>query len=126
MNERPLSPHLQIYRLPLTALMSITHRVTGVLLVLGILLLVAFLISVAVGEEPFLRVQSFLQSFVGRLFLWSWIFALFVHLCHGVRHLLWDTGLGFSRVTLTRFACLEIAASVALTAMVGMLTQLRP
>jgi len=125
MNERPLSPHLQIYRLPLTAILSITHRITGVFVVVGIILLVLFLMGFAEGgEQRFLSIQSFLRSSLGRLSLWAWICALFFHLCHGVRHLIWDTGHGFSRATLSRFAYLEIAASIILTLMVFGLTRI--
>jgi succinate dehydrogenase / fumarate reductase cytochrome b subunit len=114
MNERPLSPHLQVYRLPLTAWVSITHRATGVFLSLGMILLVVILLAVAQGAESFAWVHSFLQSAVGRLFLWAWIYSLMFHLCHGFRHLIWDTGHGFERDTLNRLAAYEIAASLLL------------
>lgn len=121
MNKRPLSPHLQIYRLPLTALMSITHRITGVFLVAGMILLVVCLMAVADGADQYGAVQSFLRSAGGQVFLWVWIYALFFHLCHGVRHLIWDTGHGFERPTLDRYAYLEMVASIALTIMVFLL-----
>ena len=117
MNERPLSPHLQVYRLPLTAVVSITHRATGVFLSLGMILLVVFLLAVAQGEESFAWVHSFLQSVVGRLFLWAWIYSLLFHLVHGFRHLIWDTGHGFERETLNRLAVYEIFASLLLLIM---------
>jgi len=115
MSDRPLSPHLQIYRLPITGLVSITHRITGVLLSAGAVLWVVFLVSVAQGEADYVRAQGVLDSVPGRVMLWGWIFALFFHLCHGVRHLIWDTVHGFERDTLTRFAWVEIGASVLLT-----------
>ena len=115
MNERPLSPHLQVYRLPLTALVSITHRATGVFLSLGLILLVVYLMAVAQGPAAFDTAQGLLNSLLGRLFLWGWIFALLFHLVHGVRHLLWDTGLGFERERLDRLARYEIVASLLLT-----------
>ena len=118
MNERPLSPHLQVYRLPLTALISITHRATGVFLSLGMIVLVIFLLAVAQGSESFDFIHGFLQSIIGRLFLWAWIYALLFHLCHGFRHLIWDTGHGFERETLNRFATYEIIASLVLVLMV--------
>jgi succinate dehydrogenase / fumarate reductase cytochrome b subunit len=118
MNERPLSPHLQVYRLPLTALLSFTHRATGVFLSLGMILLVVFLLAVAQGQESFACVHSFLQSVVGRLFLWAWIYSLLFHLCHGFRHLIWDTGHGFERDKLNRLAAYEIVASLLLIIMV--------
>ena len=118
MNERPLSPHLQVYRLPLTALVSITHRATGVFLSLGMILLVVVLMAVAEGPESFDTAHSFLRSAVGRLFLWGWIYSLLFHLVHGIRHLIWDTGHSFERGTLNRYAWYEIGASLALTALV--------
>ena len=122
MNQRPLSPYLQVYRLPLTAILSIIHRATGVFLVAGVILLVVCLMAVAEGAQQYATVQSFLRSHLGRLFLWSWLYALFFHLCHGVRHLIWDTGHGFCRATLNRYAFLELAASVVLTSLVLVLT----
>jgi len=118
MNERPLSPHLQVYRLPLTALVSITHRATGVFLSLGLILLVLFLMAVAQGPGAFEVAQGWLNSLLGKLFLWGWIYALLFHLVHGLRHLIWDTGHGFERDSLDRLARYEIVASVLLTAAV--------
>ncbi len=93
--NRPLSPHLQVYRLPLLALMSITHRITGTALVVGLLLLACWLGSAASGPEAFAAAQGFLGSIIGRFLLFGWSVALFFHLGHGVRHLLWDSGWGF-------------------------------
>jgi succinate dehydrogenase / fumarate reductase cytochrome b subunit len=118
MNERPLSPHLQVYRLPLTALVSITHRATGVFLSLGMILLVVVLMAVAQGPEAFAAAQGLLDSLLGKLFLWGWIYALLFHLVHGLRHLIWDTGHGFERDSLDRLAVYEIVASVLLAASV--------
>ncbi len=115
MSERPLSPHLQVYRLPITAVLSISHRITGVLLSIGAVLWVVFLMAVAQGEAQYALAQSVLDSFPGKIFLWGWIYALFFHLCHGVRHLIWDTVHGLERDTLARYAYLEIAASALLT-----------
>lgn len=89
--ERPLSPHLQVYRLPMTALMSISHRMTGVGLSLGCLLVAAFLVSAAMGEDYYETVKGFANSLPGMFILFFWSFALYYHLCNGVRHLIWDT-----------------------------------
>jgi succinate dehydrogenase / fumarate reductase cytochrome b subunit len=118
MNERPLSPHLQVYRLPLTANLSILHRATGVFLSLGMILLVVVLMAVAQGAEAFQVTQSWLASFLGRVFLWGWIFSLLFHLVHGTRHLIWDIGAGLERDSLNQLAVYEIVATVALTASV--------
>lgn len=89
--DRPLSPHLQVYRLPMTALMSITHRMTGVALSAGCVLITAFLIAAAVSEEAFDWIRDFSITPVGTLILFAWSFALYYHLCNGIRHLIWDT-----------------------------------
>lgn len=122
MNERPLSPHLQIYRLPFTALLSITHRITGLWLLAGMVLLVVVLMSAAEGPQPFARVQALFQSMLGRGLVWAWLFALYFHLCHGIRHLVWDTGHGFSREKLTRHSWMELCSSIVLTGLTVLLT----
>ena len=124
MKERPLSPHLQVYRLPLTAWVSITHRATGVFLSLGMILLVVFLLAIAQGSESFALVHSCLQSLAGRLFLWGWIYSQMFHLSQRFRHLIWDTGHGFERETLNRFAAYEIAASLLLVSMLILLVSI--
>jgi succinate dehydrogenase / fumarate reductase cytochrome b subunit len=125
MSERPLSPHLQIYRLPITAILSISHRITGVVLSIGVVFWAVFLMAAAQGEAQYALAQSVLSSVVGRLLLWGWIYALFFHLCHGVRHLIWDTVHGLERDTLDRYAYLEIGASALLTFGVLVLTLVR-
>ncbi len=117
MNEdkRPLSPHLQVYRLPLTGLISITHRMTGVLLSLGVVLTVYMLLIVSQGDSAYAQLQSLLNTIWLQLLLWGFIYALFFHLCHGVRHLIWDAGFGFERDSMDRYAVIELLASVLLT-----------
>jgi succinate dehydrogenase / fumarate reductase cytochrome b subunit len=92
---RPLSPHLQIYRLPLVAIMSITHRISGVALAVGSLMLAIWLGAAAYGPAPFNAVSWFLGSWLGLLLLFGWSAALYYHLCNGIRHLFWDVGIGF-------------------------------
>jgi succinate dehydrogenase / fumarate reductase cytochrome b subunit len=92
--ERPLSPHLQVYRWQLTSVMSILHRFSGVALSLGAILLVWWLGATADGPEPYADVQRFLGSWIGLLLLFGWSLALFYHLSNGIRHLAWDTGRG--------------------------------
>ena len=89
--ERPLSPHLQVYKLPMTAIMSISHRMTGVALAGGCVLITAFLISAAVSEEAFEWIKDFSITLPGTLLLFAWSVALYYHLCNGIRHLIWDT-----------------------------------
>ena len=114
-NNRPLSPHLQVYKPQLTTFMSITHRATGIALAVGTLMLVCWLIAAATGETAFNEVQAFLGSIVGRLLLLGWSFALFYHLCNGLRHLFWDAGKGFEIDTAYMSGRIVIAASILLT-----------
>ncbi|MGE5546938.1 MAG: succinate dehydrogenase, cytochrome b556 subunit [Solirubrobacterales bacterium] len=116
--SRPLSPHLQIYRLPLLALMSISHRATGVALAMGLIVLAWWLGAAAYGPDAFATVQAFLGSILGRLVLFAFSVALFYHLSNGIRHLLWDTGWGYEipqaygsgRVVLAATAVLTVIA----------------
>jgi succinate dehydrogenase / fumarate reductase cytochrome b subunit len=113
--ERPLSPHLQVYRPQLTSVLSILHRATGIALAAGTLLLVWWLIALAVGPESFADVQAFNGSWVGRLLLLGWTWSLFYHLCNGIRHLFWDAGMGFELATVYRSGWTVVAASALLT-----------
>ncbi|HJP23522.1 MAG TPA: succinate dehydrogenase, cytochrome b556 subunit [Alphaproteobacteria bacterium] len=113
--ERPLSPHLQIYRPQLTSLLSIMHRATGVVLTLGALLWAWWLVGAAYGPEAFATVQAFLGSWFGRLLLLGFTFSLFYHLCNGVRHMLWDIGWGFDLPVLYRSGWIMLFCSIALT-----------
>lgn len=112
---RPLSPHLQVYRLPLTALMSVTHRATGTGLGIGCLLLAYWLGSAAYGPEAYARAQAFIGSWFGILLLLGFSFSLFFHLGNGVRHLLWDIGWGFEKQQYTQSGYVTIAVALGLT-----------
>jgi len=90
--DRPISPHLQIYRWQLTSVLSILHRAAGVALSIGTIVLVWWLIAAASTPEAFDTVADFLNSWLGLLLLFGWSVALFYHLCNGIRHLVWDTG----------------------------------
>lgn len=114
-HPRPLSPHLQVYRWQLTMAMSILHRITGVALAVGTLLLVWWLLAAAAGPETYETARICLGSWLGRLLLFGWSFALFYHLCNGIRHLGWDLGLGFEIGTAYATGWTVVAASVALT-----------
>ena len=95
--RRPLSPHLQIYKPQITTALSIFHRITGVALAAGSLLMVAWLVSAATSPEAYDCVRDFTVSWFGRLLMFGWTAALVFHLCNGVRHLAWDAGYGFER-----------------------------
>ncbi|MBO21562.1 MAG: succinate dehydrogenase, cytochrome b556 subunit [Rhodospirillaceae bacterium] len=115
-DNTPLSPHLQVYRPQLTSVLSILHRITGIALAVGTLVLVWWLIAAAAGPTAFDTVQSFIGSVIGRLLLLGWSFALFYHLCSGIRHLVWDTGRGFELSTAYASGWLVVVATVILTA----------
>lgn len=113
--ERPLSPHLQIYRPQLTSVLSITHRATGLALVIGTLVLVYWLLAAASGADAYASAQALLGSWLGRIVLLGFSFALFYHLCNGIRHLFWDAGLGFELKTAYASGHAVIVASIAMT-----------
>lgn len=113
---RPLSPHLQIYKPQITSVMSIFHRITGVGLSFGTLLLVCWLTAAATGPEAYGKVQAFMASPIGILLLMGWSWALMYHLCTGVRHLVWDMGKGLSipAVYASGYAALGISTILTL------------
>ena len=91
-NQRPLSPHLQVYRPQWTSVLSILHRISGVLLSVGTVLMVVWLVALAQGEQAYQSMLGFMSSTPVLLALVGWTLALFYHLFNGIRHLLWDTG----------------------------------
>ncbi|WP_322515030.1 succinate dehydrogenase, cytochrome b556 subunit [Rhodopseudomonas palustris] len=93
--DRPLSPHMQAYRWSLTMALSIVHRATGIALYFGTLLLAWWLIACAAGPAAYANVQAFTGSWIGRLILFGYTWALMHHLLSGVRHFVWDLGYGF-------------------------------
>lgn len=117
-NNRPLSPHLQAYRLPLTGLISISHRITGVMLSLGLFVFLYLLYAIAAGEGSYAAMQACMALWVFKLVYWGFVYALMFHLCHGIRHLLWDVGSTLERADLHRYAILELIASALLTLIV--------
>ena len=110
--ERPLSPHLGIYRWQLTMMLSILHRATGVALAVGTLLLIALLLALAAGPEPYGAVRGFCASPFGLVLLFGWTWSLCFHLCNGIRHLAWDAGWGFEipRAYLTGWSVVGVSA----------------
>ena len=95
--ERPLSPHLQVYRPQITSVLSVLHRGTGVSLSLGIFVLLYWLLSIAGGEQAYINAHVVLGSWLFKFFYLGWCFCFFYHLGNGVRHLVWDVGIGFDR-----------------------------
>lgn len=117
-NQRPTSPHLKIYRLPLTAKLSISHRITGVFLSLGLVVTVLFLTALAYGPSTWDLVHEFLLGTVGQVILFSFTLVLNFHLCNGIRHLFWDMGQGFSLPAAARSNFLVLAMTLVLTVVV--------
>ena len=113
--QRPLSPHLQVYRPQISSVMSITHRATGAALGVGTLLLAYWLIAAATGPEAFDQARGLLASIPGRIVLLGFSWALFYHLCNGIRHLFWDAGYGFEIPSMHRSGWAVIVVSAALT-----------
>jgi succinate dehydrogenase / fumarate reductase cytochrome b subunit len=115
MTNRPLSPHLQVYRPQLTSMLSILHRITGVALSVGTILLVYWLIAVASGPSAFATAGAIFGSWIGRLLMLGWTFALFFHLANGIRHLFWDTGRGLDIPTVYASGWTVVIAAAVLT-----------
>ena len=115
---RPLSPHLTVYRWPVTMTVSILHRVTGSALYFGTLLIAWWLVAAATSEAHFDFVSAIYGSWIGRLVLLGYTWALLHHMLGGLRHLIWDTGVGLEKHTASKIAWVTIAGSLTLTLLV--------
>lgn len=113
--QRPLSPHIQIYRWTLTMTLSILHRATGIALYAGTVLLAAWLMAVASGPEAYAQVQTISSHWLGRLVLFGYSWALFHHMFGGIRHFIWDTGRGFNLTTVEWLARITALIPLLLT-----------
>jgi succinate dehydrogenase / fumarate reductase, cytochrome b subunit len=116
--ERPLSPHLQIYKPMLTMMMSITHRITGAALYFGIILFVWWLSAAAHSDAYFALVNGFFSHWFGRLLMFGFTWALIHHAIGGFRHFIWDVGRGFKLPTVEWMARANLIGSIALTLLV--------
>lgn len=114
--RRPLSPHLQIYRPMLTMVMSIAHRLTGIALYFGTLLLAWLLIAAATSADAYAAAAACVNSILGKLILVAFTWALFHHLLGGIRHLIWDTGHGFGHPQREWLAQATLIGGIVLTA----------
>lgn len=113
---RPLSPHLTIYRWPITMTLSILHRMTGVALAAGFVVFVIWLEAIAYDVVPYDSLHSIMQGIVGQLALLGWLFCFFFHLSNGIRHLIWDTGRLFEKHQAELSAWFVLVAAVIMTA----------
>jgi len=116
--RRPLSPHLQVYRWPVSMALSILHRMTGVALAVGTLLLTWWLVAAASSDDVFDAAQRFMGSIVGLILLFGWSAALIFHFFSGIRHLVWDTGVGFDSPTYTTSGWAVLIATGVCTVLV--------
>lgn len=117
-HERPMSPHLQVYRPLINMVMSIAHRITGVTLYAGTLLLAGWLLSAAAGPEPFKVASGVFASIPGQVVLFGYTFVLMHHMLGGLRHLVWDSGHGYDIVSIDLLSYGTIAGSITLTALI--------
>jgi succinate dehydrogenase / fumarate reductase cytochrome b subunit len=113
--ERPISPHLTIYKPTLTMMMSIVHRITGAALYFGTLLVVWWLVAVASGPAAFGTFQSVMSSFIGKAVLFGYTWALIHHMYGGIRHFIWDTGHGFGATEREWLVRAGLAGSIGTT-----------
>jgi len=117
-SNRPLSPHIQIYNHQFTSVLSIMHRITGVALCAGLIVLSGWLLALADGAQSFARASAVVGSVLGQLVLFAFTLALFYHLANGIRHLFWDVGYGFELSTVYTSGRAVLVATVALTLVV--------
>ena len=116
--QRPLSPHLQVYKWPVSMALSIGHRISGVGLAIGTLLMTWWLVAAALSDGAFAAVQGVLSSVIGVLALMAWTAALIFHLFSGIRHLMWDIGVGFDDRSYRTSGWTVVVAVVAVTLIV--------
>ena len=116
--ERPMSPHLQVYKPQITSVLSIFHRITGVALTFGLILLVAWIFTLSLGEKYFEYFSIFIQSWFGLLILFGFTFALNYHFCNGIRHLFWDAGYGYEIETVYKSGLVVLVVSCSLTILI--------
>ena len=119
MNQnRPLSPHLQVYKPQVTSVLSIFHRMTGAALSVGLMLLVGWIFSLSFGENIFKYYSYFLGSWLGLLVMFSFTFALSYHFCNGIRHLFWDAGYGYEISTVYKSGLAVVIVSLLSTSLI--------
>lgn len=114
-SSRPLSPHLQVYKPQMTSVLSILHRATGYALAIGTIMIVWWLVAAATGPEAYRTAMDFADHPIGTLLIFGWSFALFYHLCNGIRHLFWDMGYLFKIENAYKAGYLVLFTSAALT-----------
>lgn len=119
--ERPMSPHLQVWRWHITMASSIAHRATGVALYVGALILAGWAVALASGPVPYDQYMSLLGSPIGKLVLFGLTVSIFYHLANGVRHLFWDAGEGFTPKTANATAAVAFSFAAVISVIVWVL-----
>ena len=114
-SKNPLSPHLQIYRWQISSLLSIIHRITGILNLLGLIFISAWISSAGIGENLFEYFSVFLKSFIGKFILIGFTWSMSYHLLSGIRHFFWDLGYGYEIKTANISGVIVIVSSLLLT-----------
>jgi len=114
-SKKPLSPHLQIYRWQISSLLSITHRITGILNLLGLIFISAWISSAGIGENLFEYFSVFLKSFIGKFILIGFTWSISYHLLSGIRHFFWDLGYGYEIKTVNISGIIVFISSLLLT-----------
>lgn len=120
-STRPLSPHIQVYKMPLSAKLSILHRLTGLTLSVAAVVLVYWLFSLAYLSDTAVALQSFFSSTIGKVVLIGFTFAFFYHFCNGIRHLFWDVGKGLELETVNRSGIIVLIMAIVLTTLIWVL-----
>ena len=119
--DRPLSPHLSVYRWPITMTLSILHRGTGIALSIGLVVLATWLVAASSSAADYARFTNLMSTVIGRMFLIGWSYAFFYHLANGIRHLVWDTGRGLEKHQANASSWFVLVLSVVLTGGLWML-----
>ena len=114
-SKNPLSPHLQIYRWHISSLLSITHRISGVINLLALILIFFWLIFLSLGENNYQSFLLIINSFIGKFILIGFTWSMSFHLLSGIRHLVWDLGYGFEIKTANITGGIVIISSLVLT-----------
>lgn len=116
--ERPLSPHLQVYKPTLNMALSVLHRGTGSVLALSTPLLVYWLLTLAAGPQAYAELQECLSSWIFKIVLLGYVFSMSYHMCNGVRHLFWDVGHGYENEEVNRSGIIVLSAAAILTILI--------
>lgn len=116
--NRPLSPHLQVYKPQMTSMLSILHRMTGVANTIGLLFVAWWLVTSVMGEEHYDQFIDFITSPLGKLMLFGWTFSVIYHMCNGIRHLIWDTGKLLKIKDATKAGYTVVIVALILTALI--------